>query len=617
LKPVDDQSDDDKLSTGTILENRYKIERVLGIGGMGAVYLARDTRFKVTKYVAVKEIVAQVHDDAMRETLVLNFEREANLLATLNHAAIPKIHDYFTIGRRWYLVMQYIQGQNLESILDATENLLPVQQTVIWAIELCDVLYYLHSHKPEPIVFRDMKPANIMVTPENRVVLVDFGIAKEFELGEKGTMIGTEGYSPPEQYRGEASPQVDIYALGATLHHILTGIDPRDEAPFTFSERPIKQLNPDVPVELENIVDSALQYNAPDRFKDANIMKDALVMVARKGGVVYSKSTTAAIPQDYEISPIWAFECEDEIRGSAIYYDGLIFVGAFDNNLYALDALTGDFTWKYACEGAIVSTPTYHSNTIYFGSEDQRVHAISSLSGRVVWTYFTDGPIRSSPMVRDRHVFIGSDDGFVHVINAASGRRAVKINGGSPIRSSPYIKDELLYFGSEDGDIFCAEFGGKVRWRVNAKRAVTSSPRAQDGVVYFGSVDGMLYAIDAKTGWTLWRFRMDRGTISTPLISNNMLYIGSADGNIYCVNLKTSKEVWKYPTEHQVSSSPFLYQDAIYCGSADGCLYCLDAKTGFLRWKFETGAAIISTPIVHDDIVYFGSMDHKIYALPA
>ena len=228
MKPVDDQSDDDKLSTGTILENRYKIERVLGIGGMGAVYLARDTRFKVTKYVAVKEIVAQVHDDAMRETLVLNFEREANLLATLNHAAIPKIHDYFTIGRRWYLVMQYIQGQNLESILDATENLLPVQQTVIWAIELCDVLYYLHSHKPEPIVFRDMKPANIMVTPENRVVLVDFGIAKEFELGEKGTMIGTEGYSPPEQYRGEASPQVDIYALGATLHHILTGIDPRD-----------------------------------------------------------------------------------------------------------------------------------------------------------------------------------------------------------------------------------------------------------------------------------------------------------------------------------------------------------------------------------------------------
>ena len=135
---------------------------------MGAVYLARDTRFSATKYVAVKEIIAHVRDDALRETLIANFAREANLLATLNHASIPKIHDYFTIERRWYLVMQYIQGQNLESILEATDGLLSVQQAVIWAIELCDVLHYLHSHKPEPIVFRDMKPANIMVTPENR-----------------------------------------------------------------------------------------------------------------------------------------------------------------------------------------------------------------------------------------------------------------------------------------------------------------------------------------------------------------------------------------------------------------------------------------------------------------
>ena len=617
LHPNGNEINDQQLQSGTILEDRYRIERVLGIGGMGAVYLARDTRFSATKYVAVKEIVAQVRDDAIRETLVTNFEREANLLATVNHASIPKIHDYFTIGKRSYLVMQFIEGQNLESILDSTDGLLPVRQIVIWAIHLCDVLHYLHSHKPEPIVFRDMKPANIMITPENNIVLVDFGIAKEFEAGQKGTMIGTEGYSPPEQYRGEASPQVDIYAMGATLHHLLTGIDPRDEAPFTFSERPIRQLNPDVPIELENVVDNALQYNTADRFKDANSMKDVLILIARKGGIAYSKPGTAAIPHDYEVQPLWSFECEDEIRGSATYNDGLIYVGAYDNNLYALNAQSGEFTWKYACEGGIVSTPAYHARTIYFGCEDQRVYAVSAPSGRVVWTYQTEGPIRSSPIIRDRHIFIGSDDGHVHVINAASGRRAVKINGGSPIRSSPHVADDVLYFGSEDGDIFCAEFGGKVRWRVNAKRAVTSSPRAQEGVVYFGSVDGMLYAIDAKTGWTIWRFRMDRGTISTPWLTDQFAYIGSADGNIYCINLKTSKEVWRFKTDHQVSSSPVIYKDAIYCGSADSNLYCLDAKTGFLRWKYMSGAAIISTPAIHDDIIYIGSMDHRLYALPA
>jgi len=607
---------DQQLQSGTILGERYQIERVLGVGGMGAVYLARDKRFTVTKYVAVKEIIAQVGDDAIRRTLVTNFEREANVLATVNHVAIPKIHDFFTFGKRSYLVMQYIEGRNLETILESIEGLLPVQQIVIWGIELCDVLHYLHSHKPEPFVFRDMKPANIIITPENHVMLVDFGIAKEFEAGQKGTMIGTEGYSPPEQYRGEASPQVDIYALGATLHHLLTGINPRDEAPFTFSERPIRQLNPEVPIELENVVNSALQYNAPDRFKDANAMKEALILIARKGGIAYANVGAAAILQDYEIKPLWTFECEDEIRGSATHDDGMIFVGALDNNVYALNGSTGEFVWKFACEGGVVSTPAYHSRTVHFGSEDQRVYAVSAPTGRVVWSYHTDGPIRSSPIIRDRHVFIGSDDGFVHVINAASGRRAVKINGGAAIRSSPYVEDDVLFFGTEDGDIFCAEFGGKVRWRVNAKRAVTSSPRVQDGVVYFGSVDGMLYAIDVKTGWSLWRFRMDRGTISTPWLTEHYAYIGSADGHIYCINLKTSKDVWKFKTDHQVSSSPVLYKDAIYCGSADGNLYCLDAKTGFLRWKFTTRAAIVSTPDIFDDIVYIGSMDHRLYALP-
>lgn len=584
---------------------------------MGAVYLARDKRFTAVKHVAVKEIIAQVRDDAVRETLVANFEREANLLATVNHPAIPKIHDYFTLDNRSYLIMQFIQGQDLERILDLTEGMLPVQQAVIWGIELCDVLHYLHTREPEPIVFRDMKPSNIMVTPDKNVVLIDFGIAKEFEAGQKGTMIGTEGYSPPEQYRGEASPQVDIYALGATMHHLLTGIDPRDEAPFTFTERPIRQLNPEVPIELEHIIDTALEYNAKERFKNAEMMKEALILIARKSGSIYTAKGTAAIHQDYELKPIWTFECEDEIRGTPLVHDGMIYIGAYDNNVYAVDIASGEFSWKYACDGGVVSTPAHYAKSIYFGSEDQRVHTVSSNTGRVMWTYFTDGPIRSSPIVQDRHVFIGSDDEHLHIINANSGQRAVKINGGSPIRSTPLVDNDVVYFGTEDGDIFCADFSGKVRWRVSAKRGVTSTPRIQDGVVFFGSLDGMLYAVDAKTGWTLWRFRMDRGTISSPWITDRFAYIGSADNNIYCINLQSSKEVWRFATEHQVSSSPIVHKDALYCGSVDGSLYCLDAKSGFLRWKFSTAEAITGSPIIHDDIVYFGSMDHKLYALPA
>ena len=274
-----------QLQPGTILSERYQIEGVVGVGGMGAVYRARDLRFTANRIVAVKEMINQARDSLVRDTIVKNFEREANILASLNHKSIPKIHDFFTLNERSYLVMEFIQGNNLETILSETQGFIPEAQVVTWAIEACDVLQYLHTHEPEPIVFRDMKPANIMITPGNHVILVDFGIAKTFESGQKGTMIGTEGYSPPEQYRGEATPKVDIYALGATLHHILTRKDPRIEPPFTFQERPISKLNPTVTPEFESIINTALQYNAADRFASAADMKETMISVARKTGI--------------------------------------------------------------------------------------------------------------------------------------------------------------------------------------------------------------------------------------------------------------------------------------------------------------------------------------------
>ena len=582
------------------------------------MYLARDLRFTVVKSVAVKEMTNRAREELVRETIVKNFEREANILATLNHPAIPKIHDYFTIGALSYLVMEFVQGNSLETFLSQTQGFFPESQVITWAIELCDVLQNLHAHKPEPIIFRDMKPANIMIRQDNRIVLVDFGIAKTFQAGQKGTMIGTEGYSPPEQYRGEASPLVDIYALGATLHHVLTRKDPRIEPPFTFSERPIRELNPSVSFELESVVNTALQYNATDRFKDAETMKDALLAIARKTGILYTPGggKTATITLGQTIKPLWTFECEDEIRGTACYDDGMVYIGAYDNNIYALNAATGEFIWKYATEGGVVSTPYVYEGNLFFGSEDQRLHVISSRSGRVVWTYFTDGPIRSSPRIMDRHVFIGSDDGNLHIVNATTGRRVQRIDMGAPIRSTPVVKDEFIFVGTENGDFFCVDFRGKIRWRTRAKRAITSSPLLENEVVYYGSVDGTLYATEAKTGWGLWRFRMERGTISSPSMVEHYIFIGSADGNIYCIDTRSSKEVWHFTTDHQVSSSPVIFKDSVYCGGIDGNLYCLEYRTGRLRWKFSTEGAITGMPIINDDIVYVGSTDHRLYALP-
>jgi outer membrane protein assembly factor BamB/tRNA A-37 threonylcarbamoyl transferase component Bud32 len=589
---------------------------------MGAVYRARDLHFpNVVKLVAVKEMVNQARDALVRNTIVRNFEREANLLATLDHPAIPRIYDYFTFNERSYLILEFINGKDLEAILTENHDFIPQERVVRWAIELCDVLHYLHSHKPEPIIFRDMKPSNIMVNQHDHIVLIDFGIAKPFQGEKKGTMIGTEGYSPPEQYRGEATQPADIYALGAALHHLLTRRDPRLEPPFSFGERPISKINTNVTPELEAVVYKALQYNPEDRFSDALEMKEALLAIAKKGG--YYATTSNISPETAAkqtgvsagIKPVWTFTCEDEIRGSPLCANGVVYVGSYDNNLYALGSSTGQFIWKYATDGGIVSRPAIFESNLCFGSEDRRLHVIN-LRGQLNWTYYTDGPIRSSPFIAEGHIFIGSDDMHLHAVNILSGRHVWKFDAGGFVRSTPYVAGDLIYLGTENGEMYCLDFRGLIKWRFQAKRAITSSPLVIQGVVYFGSVDSHLYALDAKTGWLIWKFRMGKASISTPCAADELIFTGAIDGVIYAVDSRSAKEVWRFSTDHQVTGSPVIYKDALYCGSVDGYLYCLEYRTGRLRWKYKTEGAITGTPAFESNLVFIGSTDHSLYALP-
>lgn len=602
-----------------MLINRYLIQDVIGVGGMGSVYRARDLHFpNVVKLVAVKEMINQARDPQVRQTIVQNFEREANILATLNHPSIPKIFDYFSHEQRSYLVEEFINGKDLDEYLNESEGPIAEDQVISWGIELCDVLEYLHNHKPEPIIFRDMKPSNVMVTVDSHIVLVDFGIAKMFRVGQKGTMIGTEGYSPPEQYRGEATPVADIYALGATMHHLLTKRDPRIETPFTFNERPVRKFNPSVSPELEAVINTAVQYNVSDRYQTAAAMKEALVTAAKKTGILARLGTVSLqVTKDENIKPLWTFECEDEIRGGPAVDGNMIFVGSYDNNMYALDPADGKFLWKYPTEGGIVSRPVFSEGVVLFGSEDYRLHAVNSRSGKISWTYPTDGPIRCSPRVAEGHVFIGSDDGHMHAVNIMSSRRAWKYETGGPVRSTPFVQSDLIYFGSSSGDMYCMDFRGTVKWRFRAKREIASSPLVVKNTLFFTSLDATLYSVDARTGWAIWRFRMGKGSVSSPCNADNYIFVGSADGFIYCVEAGSSKEIWRFKTDHQVSGSPVVYRDSVYCGSADGNLYCLEYRTGRLRWKFATGGPITSSPIIYNDIVYVGSSDHILYALLA
>jgi outer membrane protein assembly factor BamB/tRNA A-37 threonylcarbamoyl transferase component Bud32 len=619
---LEDPEEGETLPAGTTLQQRYQITKVLAIGGMGVIYQARDMRFpKVNKLCALKEMINTAPDVRLRQLSERAFEREANVMAQMNHPAAVKVFDYFSERSRSYLVMDFIDGKDLEVVMEETPGFLPEQQVIEWAIEICDVLTYLHSMQPTSIVFRDMKPSNIMLNSQGRVTLIDFGIAKSFQPDQKGTVIGTEGYAPPEQYRGISSPLGDIYGLGATMHHLLTKRDPRLEPPFSFEERPVRSINPDVSEALEAIVVKALQYDMDKRFSSAQEMKLALMAVIemRQARVPSAEVGTIALRTSDDVLAVWQFACEDEIYSSPVVFEGVVYIGSYDHNLYALDAKSGEFRWKYATEGGIVAVPCIYGDKVIVGSEDRFLYAIGAASGIIAWSSPTNGRIRSSAREDYDHIFFGSDDGYLRAVSAHSGREVWSFQAMKEIRSSPAIANEVVYFGSNDGHLYAVNIqGGKMRWRFRIARGVLSSPLVFEGVVYVGGMDGFLYAVDARYGSVVWRYRTGGAIVSSPALSPELgtVYFGSADGSVYAVDADSPRLVWKYETDGQVASSPIVSEGVVYIGSGDGFLYALDARSNELRWKFKTQGRVLSTPAIYEGMVYVGSTDRYVYALP-
>ncbi|HEY9785173.1 MAG TPA: serine/threonine-protein kinase, partial [Candidatus Obscuribacterales bacterium] len=196
----------------------------LGQGGMGTVYLARDQHLRGRTFV-VKKLRDDFFRDEDREKAMEFFKREIDVLSQLRHPNIVDIRDHFAEGDDYYIVMEYVEGKNLHEMLHERGEPFSEEQVVLWARQICEVLHYLHTHDP-PIIYRDLKPSNIMIDTLGRVKLVDFGIAREYQDDSDNTHVVSAGYSPPEQYWGAAEPRSDIYALGATMHFLLTGQEP-------------------------------------------------------------------------------------------------------------------------------------------------------------------------------------------------------------------------------------------------------------------------------------------------------------------------------------------------------------------------------------------------------
>ncbi len=440
-------------STGSLLQNhllkeRYRILAQVGRGGFGAVYKAADTLFG-SRPVAIKEMGQSGLSAQEMAEAIEAFKREAHLLAGLQHPNIPGISDYFGEAGRWYLVMDFIDGETLEEYLQKSRGgYLPVEKVLEIGVQLCTVLGYLHTRQP-PIIFRDLKPANILLTSSGRIYLIDFGIARHFKPGQSRDTVafGSPGYAPPEQYgKAQTTPRADIYALGATLHHLLTGADP-SQTPFRFA--PLQLRSQTTPVGLDILIASMLEIDEKRRPASTHAIKLELqrFVAQRTGkqagvlhpGIAYVyPSPVVSTPSFPSSQPgpggatlgsllVRYHGHADRVRSVAWSPDGTHIVSAGDDKTAQVwEAVTGDHRFSYSGHADRVNAAAWSpvGKLIASASSDSTVQLWEAETGLSLFTcrghrdrvnavaWSPDGKLIAS----------ASDDKTVHVWEAATGQ---------------------------------------------------------------------------------------------------------------------------------------------------------------------------------------------------
>src|SRR5208283_226833 len=271
---------------------------------------------------------------------------------------------------------------------------------------------------------------------------------------------------------------------------------------------------------------------------------------------------------------LWYYPTGDAVESSPAIYNGIVYVGSEDANVYALNATDGAKLWSYTTGGKVISSPAVANGVVYIGSDDDNVYALNATSGAKLWKYTTYGEVESSPAVSDGIVYVDSDDYFVYALNASTGNEI---------------------------------------WNRHTRSSI-SSPSVFGGYVYIGSIDGYIFCLDGSTGAQIWKFQTQDSVTSSPSVAYGCVYIGSEDNNIYCLNATNGQKIWQTPTGYWVWSSPAVANGNVYVGSEDNNIYCLNATTGTKQWSYQTGNFVDSSPAIANNILYVGSDDNHIYA---
>lgn len=640
-----------KLQPGFLLKQRYRIIEYIGKGGFGAVYKTEDAQLG-NRIVAIKEMS---QNDLRAEEVpksIEAFKREALLLATLMHPNLPSIYEQFGENNRWYLVMDYISGTTLEKyILTRHNRIIPISEVVEIAIQLCSVLSYLHTRQPS-VIFRDLKPANIMRTPEGHIYLIDFGIARHFKPGQlKDTAtIGSIGYASPEQFgHMQTSPRTDIYSLGVILHQMLTGNDPVRFSPQTV---PLPMSTHPATQHLIHLVTRMLQIDGNNRPENAALVRSELQQISlqltqEKQRLAPDNLNRAQKTDSFRLpvrprpqAPIPMMPLlpvPPTVPGS----DPQVVVKPPDtphpDTTPQLPDLRATLVTMYRGHSGLVETLAWSpgGQRIASGSWDNTILVWDSLLGNTLFTFRAHRIVFSLDWSPEENILVsGGYDGTVLVWDTSQTRKLF-----SSRKQSAYRGHQGAVYA-----VACSPAGGAIASAGNDKTVQIWNPKTHSKIVTYRDHNGAVFALawspdgkkiasagedrtvkiwNANTGQGLFNFQRHTSAVKALSWSPDGGYLasGSPDKTVYIWDARTGQIVSTYRGHTDEVTSLTWSPDGqmIVSGSHDRTVQIWNPFTGRTRLVYNEHGNIVKAvawaPDRHQVVSGGGQEEDRSYAI--
>ncbi|WP_424890160.1 PQQ-binding-like beta-propeller repeat protein [Streptomyces sp. XH2] len=618
------------------LAGRYELVRFVGRGGMGEVWEARDRL--IERRVAVKLLLHRGGDAHEAEL----FFREARTAGALHHPGVVTVHDLGQdpVDGTLFLVMEYVQGRDLGRRL-VEDGMPPVAVAVEWAERVATALAAAHD---AGVVHRDLKPSNLMLTPEGRLVVLDFGIARFVGSAHKPSKVmGTFAYMAPERFREEPGDgRSDLYALGCVLYELLTGDVPfRADGPLAVMNAHLHMpptrpgaRRQGVPPALDALVLALLAKEPRDRPDTAREVRRRLRALLAAGpagpapGLADLPTQTAPVPRPVadppppgpiDPAPSGGDGGQDDHGSTSRRRFLWIAAGAVaavgTGGGIAAVAYRNRKQWPFHAPGVLYGGPTVVDGVVYVGSAsgDNTLYALDAATCATKWTFAPGGGFAAAPAVVAGTVYAASTDGSLYALDAATGTRNWTYTAGGALHTSPFVAHGVVYVNSWDSKIHAvnaADGTGKWTHSFNGRR---SAPVVAGGVVYVaGIMPGMgIRALDAADGTEKWTYRTtELATFdSAPSVVDGMVYIGDSEGHFHALDAASGSKKWDSLIDRAIFSSPVVANGVAYAYGGNNQLYAINTANGVAKWTAATVPTNdnTSSPAVADGLVYFGS----------